>query len=73
MGRLSGLEFLTGRGGAVSSTSDRASRDFDSVSCVIEKKKKKREKEKWSQINSMIFYPHSSFFVRVQANHIKAY
>jgi len=37
------------------------------------KKKKKREKEKWSQMNSMIFYPHSSFFVRVQANHIKAY
>ena len=70
MGRLSGLEFLTGRGGAVSSTSDRASRDFDSVSCVIEKKKKGK---KWSQMNSMIFYPHSSFFVRVQANHIKAY
>ena len=46
MGRLSDLEFLTGRGGAVSSTSDRASRDFDSVSCVIEKKKKKKKKKK---------------------------
>lgn len=71
MGRLSDLEVLTGRGGAVSSTSDRASRDFDSVSCVT--KKKKREKEKWSKTNSMIFYPHSSFFTRVQANDIKAY
>ena len=44
MGRLSDLEVLTGRGGAVSSTSDRASRDSDSVSCVT--KKKKREKKK---------------------------
>ena len=52
MGRLSDLEFLTGRGGAVSSTSDRASRDFDSVSCVIGKKKKKGKKKngvKWIQ------------------------
>lgn len=68
MGRLSDLEFLTGRGGAVSSTSDRASRDFDSVSCMIEKKKRKMESNEFNDLLPSFF-----LFCCVQANHIKAY